>query len=100
MIDLPGDPEIRSRKLLELWTAKEALLKAVGTGFTYPPECVNLRFGRKFIHVECDTELHGAADQRLQSVQHPALDGYCCALSSPATAVRFEIVESVESTST
>lgn len=34
---LPEDADLRGLALLQLWTAKESLLKAVGTGLQYPP---------------------------------------------------------------
>jgi 4'-phosphopantetheinyl transferase len=41
--DLPADPRDRERALLGLWTGKEALLKALGTGFTHPPDQLRIR---------------------------------------------------------
>lgn len=41
---LPDQHDARSRRLLEIWTAKEAFLKALGTGFLTPPETVRIDF--------------------------------------------------------
>ena len=41
--ELPGGPAATLR-LLEIWTAKEALLKALGTGFATAPESVRTMF--------------------------------------------------------
>lgn len=41
--DLPADPQDRERALLGLWTGKEALLKALGAGFTHPPDQLRIR---------------------------------------------------------
>ena len=35
--DLPADPSTRERALLGIWVAKEALLKALGSGLAVPP---------------------------------------------------------------
>ncbi len=43
---LPADPLLRGERLLELWTAKEALLKAVGTGLQFPPTEMMIRDDR------------------------------------------------------
>lgn len=40
--DLPADSCARHARLLEIWTAKEALLKAAGSGFLHPPESVRI----------------------------------------------------------
>ena len=37
---LPEGEEARNERLLEIWTAKEALLKAAGCGLLHPPEAV------------------------------------------------------------
>lgn len=65
--------------LLRIWTAKEACVKASGTGFTVPP---------------CEIQVldHGVLDAAgttwpLRRLEHPALDGHLahvCALQMPA----------------
>lgn len=42
---LPNDPVARGHELLKLWTAKEALLKAVGTGLQHPPTLLKVQDG-------------------------------------------------------
>ena len=41
---LPDNAGARACRLLEIWTAKEAFLKALGTGLFTPPEQIILRF--------------------------------------------------------
>lgn len=38
-------PEERPSRFCELWTLKEAFLKAIGTGLAWPPDCVSFRVG-------------------------------------------------------
>ncbi|BCX47078.1 4-phosphopantetheinyl transferase protein [Haloferula helveola] len=40
--DLPKEPSLRALALLELWTAKEALLKAHGSGLAFPPTSLRI----------------------------------------------------------
>jgi 4'-phosphopantetheinyl transferase len=42
VLRLPVRPEQRAEALLDLWNAKEAVLKAIGTGLTISPSRVNL----------------------------------------------------------
>jgi len=39
---LPKDSAARAAALLDIWTAKEAALKALGTGLSHPPESVRI----------------------------------------------------------
>lgn len=92
---LPADPVARGRQLLDLWTAKEALLKALGTGFSQPPESI-------VIHGETatsDTPLPGMESQVIRRLHHPALAGFRAALSAPTSATRIEILPFEASTS-
>ena len=60
-VNLPEDPRRLEPALLRIWTAKEALLKALGTGLTHPP-------GKIRIHGEAatsDRPLPGIDDLRL-----------------------------------
>lgn len=84
---LPADPDAHSERLLNLWTAKEALLKALGTGLSHPPETIR-------IHGDfacSDAPLAGIEDQVIHRLSHPALAGYHAALAAPASASRVEI---------
>lgn len=64
---LPEDPESRARRLLEIWTGKEALLKALGTGLSFPPQQLRVEDGRGM----ADTDLPGVSELRLVIPTHP-----------------------------
>jgi phosphopantetheinyl transferase len=92
---LPAEPAGRGARLLELWTAKEALLKALGTGFMQPPETVRIHSDT----ASSDAPLAGIDDQVIHRLAHPALEGYCAAVSAPRSAIRIEILPFEASTS-
>src|SRR5689334_4265202 len=51
------DPEARRRRFLELWTLKEAYLKARGLGFALEPRCIRFEFpapGRVRAHFDAE----------------------------------------------
>lgn len=58
---LPDEPTSRSDRLLELWTAKEAVLKAVGTGMLHPPQEIRIANG----HAHSD-QIPGLSRLRLE----------------------------------
>lgn len=89
---LPGEPRARCIRMLEIWTAKEALLKALGTGFLHPPETIRTDPVASRFKATCDKPLPGIKDQIIQRLHHPSLDGYCATLSVPASVSRIEIV--------
>lgn len=94
---LPASANARSELLLELWTMKEAVLKAVGTGFLTPPETVKMLAvnptGFQAIDDGTNEELKR---QFIQPLSHPELDGYQVALSSRLRM--WKLVPSGEST--
>ena len=87
----PGQ-SARGLQLLELWTAKEALLKALGTGLSHPPEWVRIRSAASNLSATSDTPLPGIDGQALHRLRHPALAAHCAALSAPASIHRIEII--------
>jgi 4'-phosphopantetheinyl transferase len=75
---LPATPDARAAALLDLWTSKEALLKALGTGLSLPPESVSLA-GRR------DRSEHPRLrDFRVHPLDHPALAGHVARFAGPA----------------
>lgn len=84
---LPAATEARNLRLLDLWTAKEALLKALGTGFTVPPESVSILT----TPASADIALPGIEDQAIHRLNHPALAGHNAAVSVPKSVTRIDI---------
>jgi phosphopantetheinyl transferase len=84
--------ELRCEHLMRIWTAKEALLKAMGTGFTHPPETVRLRFKAESILAESEMPLPGLESMRTLRLHHPALSAHFAALSVPDTITRIDIL--------
>lgn len=94
---LPATADARSAKLLELWTMKEAVLKALGTGFLTPPESVKIISPDSIFHQAVGDESN--EELKLQSIQllsHPALTGYQAALSSRQRT--WKLIDCAEST--
>lgn len=76
---LPVEQRERAAALLELWTAKEAFLKAVGTGLSNPSE--DLRISRKNEEITATTR--GGVVLPLTRLRHPMLHDHSvhlCAL--------------------
>lgn len=96
---LPVEQLARSLRLLEIWTAKEALLKALGTGFSHPPESVCIQMESSRFTATSETPLLGIENQILHRLRHPALANHCAALSVPESVSRIEIAQSEASTS-
>lgn len=77
----------KAETLIELWTAKEAFLKALGTGLSLPPEQVsvhdNLAHG----------PLAGFESLHLLRPKHPRLDQHAIAIAVPSEIHGVEVVE-------
>lgn len=97
--ELPTEPTLRRRRMLEIWTAKEAVLKSLGTGFTHPPENVRILFGTAFSKADSAGNLPGMDAQVLHRLDHPALRDHIAMLSTAASVDRIEIVDHRASTS-
>ena len=80
---LPADEDERAAALLDLWTRKEALLKALGTGMSLAPETVSLA-DPAFPH----PLLLPFAVRRLE---HPPLTGHLAHLAHPHACATVEI---------
>jgi 4'-phosphopantetheinyl transferase len=92
---LPAEAGARGRRLLEIWTAKEALLKAIGTGFSHPPESL-------LVHSRSATSeipLPGIESQTLHRLEDRLPAGHCAAYAAPATASILEFHSAAASTS-
>jgi 4'-phosphopantetheinyl transferase len=74
---LPSDKEARDLELLRIWTAKEAYLKALGTGLSIPPESVSL--------LGADLRDHSGLTLRLSRLEHPDLTDHLAHLCAPGS---------------
>lgn len=88
---LPADDGPRARQLLHIWTAKEAILKALGTGLTHPPESVKIHFQGVTGTASSEIPLEGIGNLIFQKLSHPDLKEYQAVLAMSATAGQFEI---------
>lgn len=89
---LPIDIPARASQLLRIWTAKEAVLKALGTGLSHPPESVRILFQQPYGIAISDRPLPGIEAQRLHELEHPLLSGYRCMLSANQTIDKIRLV--------
>lgn len=89
---LPIERVARASHLLRIWTAKEAVLKSLGTGLHHPPDGIRIRFQDPCGMAMSDSPLIGIEDQRLYELEHPALAGYRAMLSASTTAVEIEMI--------
>jgi len=77
--ELPSERGPRSSALLERWTAKEAFLKAIGTGLSNPPEGIR-------VQMDGDSRMaitNDGASLPLTRLRHPSLEhhtAHLCAL--------------------
>ena len=92
--ELPVDAIERGHQLLELWIAKEALLKAFGTGFSHAPETVRIHLGASSVGITAEADIVGIDGLRIRRLQHPALGGFRAMLCSQTGSARIEIEDS------
>jgi 4'-phosphopantetheinyl transferase len=76
---LPAGGAGRAAALLEIWTAKEALLKALGTGLAFPPHELWLEGGRG----RCQVPPPGLAALRVLRPGRAQVPGHCLAVAVP-----------------
>jgi 4'-phosphopantetheinyl transferase len=86
---LPVDEDQRAVDLLGIWCAKEALLKALGTGFSQAPEQVRLTAADGFVMISPDTPLEEAEAFRTYRIRPPGLDAFCATVAVPASVINF-----------
>ena len=76
---LPAETSARADVLLKIWTAKEAALKAWGSGLLSPPQELAVDFSGNPATASCDED---ATVQRIFGLDHPALVAHSAYLSS------------------
>jgi len=85
--NLAQDDDMRAMELIRLWTAKEALLKANGSGLGFPPTELIIKNDRGH------AELAGLERFHLIRPPVPGLAGYCLAAAVPLGVDRIKVVE-------
>jgi 4'-phosphopantetheinyl transferase len=78
---LPAEDGPRNLALLELWTAKEAFLKALGTGLSHPPEEVLVSIAEG---TATSPGLPDLQQLRLHRLHHRLLGSHLAALACPS----------------
>lgn len=84
---LPGPDTARAAALLDLWTAKEAALKALGTGMSLAPQSVALDPAGRHISGH-----PGLSTLRLHRLDHPSLARHVACIALPAGTTAIELV--------
>ena len=84
---LPDSPSPRAAALLAVWTAKEAALKALGTGMSLAPQSVAVDPDGKRI-----TGHPGLEALRLHRLEHPTLVRHVGCIALPAATAAIELV--------
>lgn len=92
--NLPSEPALRTRRLLKIWTSKEAVLKALGTGLSFPPEKLRILGAAPTSQVISDTPLPGLERQCLQELAHPLLLDCQAMISTPSSVMRITLLDS------
>ncbi len=80
---LPETLPARSDKLLQIWTAKEAVLKALGTGLASQPELLRIKWNEPSAIAESDLPFPGIESLSVQVLGHPRLVGHLAVVSAP-----------------
>ena len=81
---LPTSGPPRHTRLLELWTAKEAFLKAAGCGLLYPPQALQIGIRPGIILWEATEPIPGMNGAELHFLNHPATAAHCVVVCLPA----------------
>lgn len=96
--ELPASENERATRLLELWTAKEALLKALGTGLAHPPESIRLHLDGAKIRVSAETLPPGLENHAISRLGQDLPRGFTAAVCHPRVSEVFQIVPPLGST--
>ena len=88
---LSVDETSRALQLLQIWTAKEAVLKALGTGLSHAPQLVHVHHRSAEVYVSSDTPLDGIENQQIHRLENASLVNHASALSAPKTVNNIRI---------
>lgn len=90
---LPAEIPQRACQLLRIWTAKEAVLKALGTGLSHPPEDTRIVFEKKRIRALSYSFIPGIEIQRLHELEFPEIGGHQGFVSVPDSvhSIKFSV---------
>jgi len=88
---LPFDPTSRCLHLLELWTAKEAYLKGIGSGLLMPPQQVRIHWSGQSAVASSPDSVEGW----LVRLEHPLLAGHVAHLCALQPITTLEMVSSL-----
>ncbi len=83
LAQLPENRLERARRLLEIWTAKEAILKALGTGLLHPPECICIDLSNPLGTATSEPSIDSIADLRIHPIQDKRLKNYLSVVAAP-----------------
>lgn len=89
---LPEPGAGRNSQLLEIWTAKEALLKALGTGLMHPPESVQVTMKGERGLAKSEVPVVGIENQRIHVLEDPRLLRYRAVVSAPCEVEKIEMI--------
>lgn len=93
--NLPDETIPRARQLLRIWTAKEAVLKALGTGLSHPPEIVRIDFRKPFSQAVSDRPVVGIEIQQLHELDGPEFEAHQVFVSAPDTVRAIKILSGI-----
>lgn len=82
LTDLPLENDPRALTLLEIWAAKESVLKALGTGFFLPPEELAIQWEISPANASSPHEAALLANLRIHRLGHAALADYTAFLTA------------------
>lgn len=89
---LPDEPPARARRLLEIWCAKEALLKALGSGLSQAPDEFALRLCDGAFTLDSDNAPPESLERKTTLLAHELLGNHLAVLSFPNSTTRVEFV--------
>lgn len=92
---LPVEVIPRARQLLRIWTAKEAVLKALGTGLSHAPELIRIHFGFPSSYAVSDRPVAGIENQRLHELSLPDFRDHQVFVSAPDSVGSIKISSAI-----